>query len=120
MKLRGFIFMKSHLDTGNSPPAENFTNCGVIGFFIARSMFAEEHYTITRSTIFIAVTPAAVCVEIDDRVDPAGTIQVGPLIGEAQVRLDNLGADGLEIHAARITSEVPAQPITTVTLDFGF
>src|ERR1044071_7496349 len=119
MKLRSFIFMKGHLDTGNARPGEKFINYGVIGFFIAQTMRTEEHDAITRSAVFIAVTPAAVRVQIDDRIDPAGTIQVGPLIGEAQVRLNNLGADGLKIHAARIAFEITAQPLTAVTLDFG-
>ena len=112
--------MKGHLDAGNALPVEKFIDCGVIRFFVAGTMRSEEHDTVTGPAVLIAIIPTAARIEIDDRVDPTRTVEVGPLIGEAQVRLDNLGADGLEIHAASIASEVAAQPIAAVAFDFGF
>ena len=112
--------MKGHLNAGDALPAEKFIDCGVIGFFVAGTMRSEEHDAVTGPAALIAITPTAARIEINNRVDPTRTIEVGPLIGEAQVRLDNFGANGLEINAARIASEMAAQPIAAITFDFRF
>ena len=100
--------MKRHLDAGNALPAEEFIDGSMIGFFIMRTMRSEEDNTVTGPAFLIAIPPVAACIELDNRIDPTRAVKVGPLIGEAQVRFDNLRADGLEIDAACITSEVAA------------
>ena len=100
--------MKGHLDAGNALPAEELIDGGMIGFFIMRTMRSEEDNTVTGPAVLIAIAPVAARIELDNRIDPTRAVKVGPLIGEAQVRFDNLRADGLEIDAARIASEVAA------------
>src|SRR5207244_13555791 len=53
------------------------------------------------------VLPAPARIEADDALEPARTVEIDPLIGEAEVRLDDRAADGLEVHEPGIAREVP-------------
>ena len=103
MVLRRLIFVKSELNAGNVVPAEKLFQARLIRFPVARAVRSEQHDAIAGAPLVIAITPAAVGIEIDDGIDPTGTIQVRPLIGEAEMRLYDFAAYGLEIHASRIT-----------------
>jgi len=69
---------------------------------VARTMRAEQHHTVAVGTIGVGVLPRAGDVQPHHRLDPAGTIQIRPLIGEAQMRLDDAPADGFEIRHAGV------------------
>jgi hypothetical protein len=111
--------MKGHLNTGNSPATEKFVHRSLIRLGIAGAVRSEQHDAVACPTGVIAKVPTAASIEINDGLDPTRTIQVGPLVGEAQVSLDNLRANGLKIHAARIAFETAAQPIAAILFDIG-
>ena len=112
--------MKGHLDARNTVQTEKFIHRCTIGFFVAVTMRCEEHDTVTSPAILIAITPVTARIKLDNRIDPTRTVEVGPLIGEAQMRLDNLTANRLEVDAPGVTSEMATQPIAAITFGFRF
>src|SRR5262245_1003135 len=106
--------MKGHLNTGNSPPTEKFVHRSLVRLGIADAVRSEQHDAVACPAGVIAKVPTAASIEINDGLDPTRTIQVGPLVGEAQVSLDNFRANGLKIHTARIAFETAAPPISAI------
>src|SRR4249920_3552079 len=96
--LRRFVVMKGHLNTGNALPTQKFVYRSIVRLLIMGTVSSEQDNAVACPSRVIAKVPVTVRIEIDDRVDPAGAIKVGPLVSEAQVSLDDLGANGLEIH----------------------
>src|SRR6266498_4105359 len=117
VQLRSLVFVKSHLNAANAPTAEKFLHRIVVRFLIARAVRSEQHDAVTCPAVVIVIAPAAAGIEIDDSVDPTSPVEVRPLVGEAQMGLDDFGADSLEIHAAGITFEVAAQPVAAISFD---
>src|SRR5262245_6638930 len=111
--------MKGHLNAGNSLATEEFVRRSLVRLRIVSAVGSEQHNTVACSARVIAKVPTATRIEIDDRLDPTWTIEVGPLVGEAQMSLDDFRADGLKIHAAGIAFEMAAQPIATVSFNLG-
>jgi len=64
---------------------------------VARSVGAEEDDAVAVAPVVVGVRPAPVLLELDERRDPA-RLEVGPLVAEAQVGLDDAAADGLEVE----------------------
>src|SRR6185436_11179807 len=84
---------------------------------IARAMRPEQHDAVAVAAIIVRIVPEAVLVEPHQRLDPALAVEVRPLVGEAQMRLDDAPADGLEIDHACVTGEVFLDPRSAVLLD---
>src|SRR6185312_665625 len=85
---------------------------------IAPPVRHEQHDAVTAPPRGVVEPPSAVPVEADQRLDPAvAAVQVGPLVGEAQVRLDYAAADRLEIDEAGVAGEVRATPRAAAVLD---
>ena len=89
----------------------------MVRLLVAVTVGSEKHDAVAGPAGVIAKAPMTTPIESDDRLDPTATIEVGPLVGEPQMRLDDLGPNSLKVHAARITPEVAAQPIATIALD---
>ena len=61
------------------------------------------------SSIAIRKLPDAAVIERDQRIDPAVTVEVGPLVAEPQMDFDDPPADRLEVEHAGIVGQVPAK-----------
>src|ERR1700730_7805539 len=86
---------------------------------VAASIRSEQHDAVTLAAVVVVEIPVAILIESDQRTDPAGTVQIGPLVGEAQMRLDDGAADGFEIEHAGIAGEIFSHPATATGLDLG-
>ena len=84
---------------------------------IAWAVWAEQHHAVAVAAVAVGIVPALVLVEPHQRRDPALAVEVGPLVGEAQMRLDDAPADGLEIEHAGVAGEVLLDPRAAVLLD---
>src|SRR5258708_17749374 len=87
---------------------------------IVRPVRNEKHDAVACAPFRIVEPPLASGIEADESVDPARAVEVWPLIGKAQVRLDDAAGDGLEIHHAGVALEMSPAPRTAPFLDSGF
>src|SRR6266568_115633 len=84
---------------------------------IARAMRPEQHHAVSVAPVVIGEVPSPLPVEAHERVDPAGAIEVRPLIAHAQMHLDHATADGLGVEDAGIALEMPSDPRAAIILD---
>src|SRR5215212_475997 len=78
---------------------------------VAPPMPAEEHDGIAVAAHpFFGKVPVLFGIEPDQRLDPALAIEIGPLIGEAQMRIDDAATDRLDIEHAGIAAQMLAGP----------
>src|SRR5438045_3000495 len=62
--------------------------------------------------------PFAFFVQTNQRLDPViAPIEIGPLVGEAQMDLDDARGDGLEIDDAGVAAQMRAAPCAGPVLD---
>jgi hypothetical protein len=79
---------------------------------------AEEHDAVAGlPTLFQAPDPGR--IEPDDCRQPAGAIQVDPLIGHAQMAFDDPPTDRLDIDDAGEAAEVPPAPFAEIRFQRG-
>src|SRR5579885_2641408 len=78
---------------------------------------AEQHHAVAFAAILIIKVPFAALIQADHRLDPAGTEKVRPLIGKAQVRLDDAPAERFQIDHAGIAGKLPPQPGAAIGLN---
>ena len=76
------------------------------GMAVVRPVRAEQHDAVAVAPVVVVEAPAPVAVQLDDGLDPARAVEVDPLVGEAQVALDDAAADRLEVQRARVSAEV--------------
>ena len=86
---------------------------------VARAVWGEEHDAVAGTSRRIIELPLAFGVEANEGLDPAWTVEIGPLIGEAQMRLDDAAANGLEVQHAGVALEMLPAPCTAPFLDSG-
>ena len=86
---------------------------------VARAVRGEEHDAVAGTSRRIVELPLAFGVEADEGLDPAWTVEIGPLIGEAQMRLDDAAANGLEVQHAGVALEMLPAPCTAPFFDSG-
>src|SRR5258707_2508950 len=86
---------------------------------IARTVRPEQHDAVSVARVLIGEAPAPLLVEAHERIDPAGPIEVRPLIAHAQMHLDHATADGLGVEDAGVALEMPADPRAAIRLDAG-
>src|SRR5580698_1581303 len=79
----------------------------------------EQHDAEAVDSIDVVIGPALVDVQVDKRLDPPRSIQVWPLVGEAQMQLYDAAADGFEICHAGVAGEVFRRPGAAPVLDLG-
>src|SRR5271167_4739022 len=58
-------------------------------------------------------------IELDHGVEPAGPVDVEPLLGHPQMAFDDAAADGLDIRNAGETLEASPRPIADIPLEHG-
>src|SRR5436190_16318681 len=87
---------------------------------IAPAMAAEEHDGIAVATSsFLGKVPVLLGIEPDQCFDPALAIEIGPLIGEAQMRIDDAATDRLDIEHAGIAAQMLAGPGADIVFEPG-
>ena len=86
---------------------------------VARPVRDEQHDAVAGAAIGIVEPPLLRRIEPDQCLDPAFAVEIGPLIGEAQMDLDDASADGFEIDHAGVAREMTAAPRAAPVLDRG-
>src|SRR6266481_1995384 len=86
---------------------------------IARTVRPEQHDAVSVAPVSIGEVPAPLLVEAYERIDPAGPIEVRPLIAHAQMHLDHATADGLGVEDGGVALEMLADPRAAIRLDAG-
>src|SRR5260370_16470260 len=70
-----------------------------------------QHDAVAGAAMRIVKAPFAVPVEADQRLHPGiAAIEVGPLVGKAQMHFDDACADRLEVDHAGVSGEMLAAP----------
>src|SRR5260221_3886382 len=113
------VLMKRDLharDTGQAPHLRHERGRRMA---IARTVRPEQHDAVSVAPVLIGEVPAPLLVEAHERIDPAGPIEVRPLIAHAQMHLDHATADGLGVEDAGVALEMPADPRAAIRLDAG-
>ena len=67
----------------------------------------------------VGEVPGSIPIEPHQRIDPAGAVEVGPLVGEPQVHLDDRPPIDLEVDHAGVAGEMPRDPGAAPCLDLG-
>src|SRR5262245_13454153 len=86
---------------------------------IARAVRPEQHHAIAVAAVGIGERPLALLMEPYHRRDPAGAVEVRPLIAHAQMHLDHATADGLGVEDAGEARKMLSDPGTDTVLDRG-
>ena len=60
-----------------------------VGVPVLQAVGAEQHDAVAVPPVVVGVVPDPFGVEPDQRLGPAGAVEVRPLVGEAQVDLDD-------------------------------
>ena len=84
---------------------------------VAPAMRHEEYDAEAGPSFAIREVPLAVPVELHQRIDPAPTVEIGPLIGEAQMHFDDASADRLEVGHAAVTGQMAPAPVAVPGFD---
>ncbi len=111
--------MEGDLDARDLGPGEELVDQVPLDRPVAGAVAAEEDHAVAGPPLAVVVAPAAVAIERDQGVEPAGAVEVRPLVGEAQVALDDPAADGLEVHRSRVPRQVRGEPVGEVALELG-
>src|ERR1700730_703217 len=84
---------------------------------VAAAVWSATHNAITLAAIVVGKGPLPRLAETDPHVDPAAATEIRPLVGEAQMRLDDGAADRLQIEHAGIAGEIFSHPCAAARLD---
>ncbi len=79
----------------------------------------EQDHAVARPAFAILVTPLAPGIEFHQRLHPSRPVEIGPLVGEAEMHLDDASADRLEIHHAGVAGEMMPAPVACPAFDGG-
>src|SRR5947209_19030457 len=86
---------------------------------VAPPVRAEQHHAVSVTPIRIREVPLPLVVEAHDRVNPAWTVEIGPLIAHAQMDFDDAAPDGFDVDDAGIALQMSANPCAAIVLDAG-
>ena len=86
---------------------------------ISPAVRREQHDAVSGAPRRIVEPPLARRIETDDGLHPTRTVEIGPLIGEAQMHFDDAAADGLEVEQPGVALEMLPTPGTAPVLDRG-
>src|SRR5436190_12649941 len=89
------------------------------GMTESHSMMPEQDHRIAVAAVAIVKRPLAFGIKADQRLDPSLAIEIGPLVGKAQVDLDDTAADRFEVHHAGISCEVVSEPLAEIALEIA-
>jgi hypothetical protein len=119
MPLRCEILVKGNLDTGNARRPLDCFGENPRRVAIALTIGHKQHNAVAAAAITIGKIPEARLVKPDHGIDPAGPVKIEPLIGEAQMHLDDGAADGFKIEHTGIAGEMFAYPGAAIGFDLG-
>src|SRR5580692_10390554 len=108
--LRRAVLMEGDLHAGDAGRALDRIDQRLRRMTVAAAVRSEQHDAVTLAAVVVVKIPVAILIEADQRVDPAGAVEIGPLVGEAQMRLDDRAADGFDIEHAGIAGEIFLDP----------
>src|SRR6516164_9250461 len=77
----------------------------------------EQHHAVAGASRRIVELPSSFGIKADEGRDPSIAVEIGPLVGEAQMGFDDASVDGLQIEHAGVALEVSATPLPTPFLD---
>src|SRR5215470_17823699 len=86
---------------------------------VAWAMRPEQHHAVSVAPVLIGEVPAPLLVEAHERIDPAGPVEIRPLIAHAQMHLDHTTADGLGVEDAGVALEMRPDPRAAIRFDAG-
>src|SRR5580692_9951795 len=116
---RRAVFVEGDLHAGDAGYALDRVNQRLRRMPVAAAVRSEQHDAVTFAAVVVVKIPVVVFIEADQRIDPAGTVEIGPLVGEAQMRLDDGAADGFEIEHAGKAGEMFLRPGAATALNLG-
>ncbi len=116
---RVLVLVERDLHAGDAGHRAHLVHQGRRRVAVARSVRAEQHHAVAVDAIAVGIDPVAGDMQTHHRLDPAGTIKIRPLVGEAQMRLDDAAADGLEVRHPGEAGQVLARPGAAPVLDLG-
>ena len=116
---RRAVFVEGDLHAGDARHGFDLVDQRRRRMAVARPVRSEQHDAVAFAAIVVEKIPLAPLVEPDHGVDPARAIEIGPLVGKTQMRLDNGFADGFEIEHAGIAGKILPHPFTAPRLDCG-
>jgi len=94
------------------------SRCSSAGGWPMPFMRHEQHDAVAGAAMRIVKAPFAVPVEADQRLHPGiAAIEVGPLVGKAQMHFDDACADRLEVDHAGVSGEMLAAPCIAPLFD---
>src|SRR5580693_878600 len=117
--LRRAVLVKSDLDAGHSRYRFDVVDQRRRRMPIAAPVRSEQHDAITLAAIVVGKIPFLPLVKCDYRVDPTRAVEIGPLVGKPQMRLDDGRADGFEIEHAAIARKISPHPFAATLFDPG-
>ena len=117
MRRRRAIGVKSDLHTAHLRHAAHLRHQRCGGVSVLAPVGTKERQAVTVRAPRLLQLPCAMLVQPHHRLQPAGVIEVRPLIREAQVCIDDAAADGLEVHHAGIRADVPRQPVSEIRIE---
>src|ERR1035437_1792889 len=79
----------------------------------------EQHNAVALAPVVIGEVPSAGGVKPHQRLHPAWSVKVGPLITEAQMHFDHAATDGLDIQHAGVAAQVTRDPFAAIAFDLG-
>src|SRR5579871_1371839 len=87
------------------------------GMRIAQAVRTKKHHAVAVATIEVGVLPHTVAVQAYNRLEPAGPVQIRPLVREAQMQLDDAPADRLDVDHAGVIAQMAANPLRAIALE---
>ena len=109
MALRGLVLVKGDLHARHPRHGRHLPHQLRRRMTIAPAPRPAQHDAEAVAAVAVGVAPDAVAVEADEGLGPARAVEVGPLIGQAQMRLDDGAADGLEVEDAGEALEIASR-----------
>src|SRR5450756_1489718 len=77
----------------------------------------EQHNAVALAPVVIGEVPSAGGVKPHQRLHPARSVKVRPLIAEAQMHFDHAATDGLDIQHAGVAAQVTRDPFAAIAFD---
>src|ERR1700722_16816577 len=106
MLLRRTIFMKGNLHARYTGRAFDLFDKFRRGMPIASAVRSEQHDTVAFARLVIFKDPLTGLVKPPQRIAPARSVKIGPLVGKAQMCLDDGAPDCFELQHAGIPAKM--------------
>src|SRR5580658_4322755 len=119
MPFRRQLLVERDLNAANTWAALNLIEQRRRRVAVTDAIRTEQHHTITAPTVGVGEIPYAALIKPHNGFDPPGAVKVRPLVGEAQMHLNEGSADGFEIEHAGVVGKMSSHPGAAAPLDLG-